>query len=101
MNMDKNIRFVVRSYNAPNGDGFEDTVVHAVLEHNGKFYDTDDFSGVSSFDALQFNARNPGQYLCVDEDDAVMFHVQYEDDRETPFAKYVHGAIIDFVLGNK
>ncbi len=48
------IIYIYRRYDAEEGDGFEDVLVHAVLECNGKFYDTDDVGGVCEFKDLSY-----------------------------------------------
>ncbi|EBE0916453.1 hypothetical protein EXP36_00155 [Salmonella enterica subsp. enterica serovar Weltevreden] len=48
------IVYIYRRYNAEEGDGFEDILVHAVLWYDGKFYDSDDFTGVNKFEDLSY-----------------------------------------------
>ena len=53
-NLTPEIVYVYRRYDAENGDGYEDTLVHAVIYCDGKFYDTDDYSGVENFEDLKY-----------------------------------------------
>lgn len=46
--------YLYRHYNAPGGDGYEDTLVHAVLLCDGKYYDARDCYGVDDINALHF-----------------------------------------------
>lgn len=48
------IVYLYRHYNAINGDGYEDTLVHGVVLYNGKYYDTRDSFGVEDIRALDF-----------------------------------------------
>lgn len=48
------IVYIYRRYDAEEGDGFEDVLVHAVLFAGGRFYDTDDFNGVEKFEDLTY-----------------------------------------------
>lgn len=46
--------YIYRRYDATNGDGFEDTLVHCVLLLNGWYYDAINSEGVDSFSSLWF-----------------------------------------------
>ncbi|EEH4091482.1 hypothetical protein G7554_000197 [Salmonella enterica subsp. enterica serovar Saintpaul] len=54
------IVYVYRRYDAEEGDGFEDVLVHATLFYNGKFYDTDDYVGVERFEDLAYIRKFDG-----------------------------------------
>lgn len=48
------IVFIYRRYDAEEGDGFEDVLVHGLLYKDGKFYDTRDNAGVDSFEDITY-----------------------------------------------